>query len=57
MIEMDECEFSESDFTDDSLRLIAALCGPHVAKMLLLPGPVSIAREGAEPECTTTSSK
>lgn len=54
MIKMDECEFSESDFTDKSLRAIAALCGPHVATMMLLPGPVLVEWEGAAP-CTTIS--
>jgi hypothetical protein len=45
MIEMDECEFSESDFTDDSLRIIIRLLGPQVAQMLLLPGPVPVERK------------
>lgn len=54
MIEMDESELSESDFTDESLRLIADLNGPWVATMLLLPGPVSLCLEGSA--CTTISS-
>jgi hypothetical protein len=45
MIEMDEIEFLESDFTDESLRLIADLCGPWIATMLLLPGSVPVVWE------------
>jgi len=51
MIEMDESELSDSDFTDDSLRAVAALCGPMVAQALLLPAAVPVA---IPPPCTTT---
>lgn len=40
LIEMDE--YLDSDFTDDSLRVIANLNGPWIANQLLLPGPVFI---------------
>jgi len=46
MIEMDETEFLESDFSDDALRLIAALCGWRTAHNMLLPPPVPIRPEG-----------
>lgn len=42
MIEMDESELLESDFSDDSLRAIGELHGPWVAQLLLLPGPVPV---------------
>ncbi|MGK9250825.1 hypothetical protein [Paenibacillus humicus] len=42
MIEMDESELLESDFSDDSLRVIADLFTPWVAQLLLLPGPVLV---------------
>ncbi|WP_157054105.1 hypothetical protein [Paenibacillus sp. D9] len=42
MIEMDETELLESDFSEDSLRAIGRLLSPWVAQRLLLPGPVLV---------------
>lgn len=44
LIEMDESEYLESDFTDEVLRKIAGVCGPWTANQLLLPGPVPVRR-------------
>lgn len=42
MIEFDESEHLESDFTDRALQLILIFCGPDVKDALLLPGAVEI---------------
>jgi len=42
MIEMDKSEYLDSDFSDESLRRIAAFCGWKTAHSLLLPPPVPI---------------
>lgn len=47
MINMDECEWSVSDFSDETLAMIAAFCGPWVATMLMTPRYVPIDMEGA----------
>lgn len=41
-IVMDDSEFLESDYSDESLRIIADLLGPWIANQLLLPGPVPL---------------
>jgi len=42
MIEMDKSEYLDSDFSDESLRRIAAFCGWKTAHGLLLPPPVPV---------------
>lgn len=42
MIEFDETEQLESDFTDFTLQWIQELYGPQVKDALLLPGPVEV---------------
>lgn len=42
MIEIDPDEQFESDFSDQTLRIISHILGPPVKDLLLLPGPVSI---------------
>jgi hypothetical protein len=42
LIEMQEEEFLESDFTDDQLRYVLDVFGPAVKDGLLLPGPVPL---------------
>jgi hypothetical protein len=37
MIEMDESEMSESDFTPDELRQVLKLLGPEIKDRLLIP--------------------
>lgn len=40
-IEMDECEFSESDYTDEELRTIIRFYGCKVKDRLLIPKVVN----------------
>jgi hypothetical protein len=42
MIEMQESEYLESDFTDDHLRYVLMTYGPVVKDWLLLPRPVEV---------------
>lgn len=36
-IEFDECEYADSDYTDEELRSFYKLCGPLAKDKLLIP--------------------